>query len=123
MSRDHRKLKAFQLADALTLEVYRVTRGFPREEQFGLTSQLRRATAAVPTNIVEGCGRRSQREYVQFLNIAFASLRESGYLLSLAQRLGYLSESVAAELDAQHDEAARTLGGLLNSYRTTRSAL
>lgn len=115
MSRDHRKLKAFVLTDQLALDVYRVTRGFPKEEMFGLTAQLRRSTSSVPTNIVEGCARRSEAEYVNFLNIAFASLRETGYHLSLAARLGYMDCETSTGLLDQYDEGARVLSGLIAS--------
>jgi four helix bundle protein len=88
--RDHTKLRAFELADELTILIYRVTRDFPREEVYGLTSQMRRAAVSVPSNIVEGCARESQTEYVRFLEIAFGSLRELHYQLNLAMRLGFL---------------------------------
>ncbi len=121
---DHRKLKAFQLADAFVLAVYRATRSFPSEERFGLTSQLRRAAVSVPANIVEGCGRDGLKDYLRFLGIAFASLgiafaslRESGYYVGLAGRLGYLSESDEQLLQAQYDECARVLAGLVAGLR------
>jgi four helix bundle protein len=74
--RDHRKLRAFQLADEVALLIYRVTKQFPKEEMYGLISQMRRASVSVPSNIVEGCTRESQAEYLRFLEIAFGSLRE-----------------------------------------------
>ena len=113
--RDHRKLKAFELADALVLEVYRATKSFPKDELYGLTSQLRRAAVSVPTNIVEGCGRGTPKEYLHFLRVAFASLREVGYLLDLAHRLGYLSAEHNESLQEQYDATARTLGALVQS--------
>ena len=71
--RDHTKLRAFELADEVTVLIYRATRGFPKEEIYGLTSQMRRAAVSVPSNIVEGCARESQTEYLRFLEIAFGS--------------------------------------------------
>jgi four helix bundle protein len=74
--RDHSKLRAFELADEVTLLVYGVTQKFPKEEIYGLTSQMRRAAVSVPSNIVEGCARESETEYLRFLEIAFGSLRK-----------------------------------------------
>lgn len=117
MSRDHRKLRAFELADELVVHVYQVTRTFPREEIYALTSQLRRAAYSVPANIVEGCGRNSERDFLRFLDNALGSIREVGYFLHLAQRLGYLDEQTASPILAHHDEAARVLAGLIASLR------
>ena len=71
--RDHTKLRAFELADELAFLTYSLTRGFPKEEIYGLTSQMRRAAVSVPSNIVGGCARESQVEYLRFLEIAFGS--------------------------------------------------
>ncbi len=118
--RDHRKLKAFQLADALVLSVYKETRAFPNDELFGLTSQMRRAAVSVASNIVEGCARESLAEYANFLNVAFGSLRELGYHIDLAERLGYLSKDKALTLAGAYEEAARVLAGLKKSLRARK---
>jgi four helix bundle protein len=116
--RDHRKLRALELADSLVLSVYEATRGCPKEEQFGLTSQLRRATISVASNIVEGCARSSAADYMRFLDMAFGSIREVEYQISIAGRLGYLSPDGGMQLAQQADETARVLAGLLRSLRS-----
>ena len=113
MSKDYRKLLAWQKCDAFAFAVYKAARQFPRDELYGLTSQLRRAALSAPTNIVEGCGRRTQRDYLLFLNRAETSLEEAGYLVNFARRLGYVKDAEAAGLLAMQDEAARVLRGLL----------
>lgn len=75
------KFRAFELADEVVLLIYRATREFPKEEIYGLTSQMKRAAVSVPSNIVEGCAHESQTEYLRFLEIAFGSLRELHYQL------------------------------------------
>ena len=104
--RDHRKLKAFELADGLVMAVYQATRSFPKDELFGLTSQLRRAAVSVAANIVEGCARDGEKEYLNFLNMAFGSLREAGYLIDLSTRLGYLANStdLGERYDGEHSQ-------------------
>ena len=87
---DHTRLRAFELADEVVVLVYQTTAGFPKEELFGLTSQIRRAAVSVPSYIVEVCARDSEADYLRFLNIAFGSLRELHYQLNLSKRLGFL---------------------------------
>lgn len=115
--RNHKKLRAFELADEVALLVYRATRDFPKEEMFGLTSQMRRAAVSVPSNIVEGCARESQAEYLRFLEVAFASLRELHYQFGLSKRLGYLHECDFSECESKINEAEKVLGALLRSMR------
>ncbi len=91
-------LKVWQQSHALTLGVYRETKGFPSEEKFGLISQLRRAASSVPTNIAEGSKRRGGQDYARFLNVAEGSLAETEYLLMLGRDLGYVTKDKAQEL-------------------------
>jgi four helix bundle protein len=113
--RDFRKIEAWRLADDLTVAVYRHTQSFPKEEIYGLTSQLRRASYSVPANIAEGAGRNSQRDYLHFLYIARGSLAETRYFLHLASRLGYLAGSTQATLDEQAGHVFGCLHGLIRS--------
>ena len=115
--RDHTKLRAFQLADQVALAIYKQTRSFPREEIFGLTSQLRRAAVSITSNIVEGAARFSEAEYLHFLDTAYGSAREVEYQVGLAFRLGFLPEQSHRELSALTVETSKVLNGLLRSLR------
>src|SRR5688500_3435281 len=116
MSRDHRKLEAFQLADRLVLDVYQTTRALPDSERYGLQSQLRRAAVSTATNIVEGCARRTEGEYCRFLSIAHGSAREASYELTLCTRLGYLPESSTTPMINDYDHAAAMLLRIIASF-------
>jgi four helix bundle protein len=116
--RDHKKLRAFGMADEIAILVYQLTIGFPKEELFGLTSQMRRAAVSVPSNIVEGCARDSQADYVRFLHIAFGSLRELHYHLDLSQRLGFLSNQDSSLIETKIVEAEKVLNALIRSLRS-----
>ena len=115
--RDHTKLRAFELADELVILIYRATKQFPKDEMFGLVSQMRRAAVSVPSNIVEGCARESQTEYRRFLEIAFGSLRELHYQFDLSKRLEYLDGYDISECEIKFVETEKVLGALLRSMR------
>ena len=115
--RDHKKLRAFELADEVALLIYRITIGFPKEELYGLTSQMRRAAVSVPSNIVEGCARDSQADYLKFLTIAFGSLRELHYQLSFSQRLGYLSSQDSSLIEPKIVENEKVLNALIRALQ------
>jgi len=117
LSRDHRKLTAFKLADQLVIEVYQLTRSFPGDEKFGMTSQIRRAAVSVAANLVEGCARETEKEYRHFCNISFGSLRETGYFLDLAVRLKFVTNDEAEACLCLYDEASRVLAGLIRSLK------
>jgi len=115
--RDHTKLRAFELADEVAILVYQITSRFPKEELFGLTSQIRRAAISVPSNIVEGCARDSKADYLRFLNIAFGSLRELHYQLNLSNRLKFLSVKDSSMIESKIVETEKVLNGLICSLR------
>jgi four helix bundle protein len=104
------QLTVWQKSHALALNVYKLTRTFPREELFGLTSQMRRAGVSVPANIAEAFKKRSKSDKVRILNIAQGSLEELRYYFILATDLGYLQQEVAAK---DLEEVARLLGGYI----------
>ena len=113
--RDFKKIKAYQLADGLVLAVYEVTKAFPKEEIYGLTSQIRRAVVSAAANIVEGASRQHKKDYLHFLYIARGSAAEVDYLLNVAYRLSYLSAEIYERLDVSVKEVSRTLFGLIQS--------
>lgn len=113
--RDYRNIKAFQLADDLVLEIYRLTKQFPKEELYGLTSQLRRAAVSVPTNIAEGASRQHKRDYLHFLYIARGSMAETEYLLHLSNQLNYSESKNIEGIKDLGQQVAKTLSGLISS--------
>jgi len=115
--RDHTKLRAFEMADEVAVLVYQVTAGFPREEMYGLTSQIRRAAVSVPSNIVEGCTRVSQADYLRFLPMAFGSLRELHYQLGLSNRLGFMCDQDCSLIEPKIVETEKVLNGLIRALR------
>lgn len=116
--RDFTKITAWKLADDFTVAVYEATRSFPREEVYGLTSQLRRAAYSAPANIAEGASRSSKRDYLHFLYIARGSCSEAQYFVHLSGRLGYLDDGICTRLRDQSAEVGRTLGGLIRAVES-----
>jgi four helix bundle protein len=88
--RDFKKYDIWQLSHAFTLRIYSSTSLFPKDEMYGITSQIRRASSSIPTNISEGCGRNSDKEFNQYLNIALGSASEKEYLIILSRDLNYI---------------------------------
>lgn len=115
--RDHRKLRAFELADQLVLTIYRETESFPKNEQFGLTSQLRRGVVSVASDIVEGCARRTKSEYIRFLDMAYGAARELEYQVSLASRLGLFNQQQSQKIGNQCEETSKVIYGLIQGLR------
>lgn len=113
--RDYRKLKVFGLADQLVLHIYETTRTFPKEELFGLISQMRRAVLSVVCNIVEGCSRHTEADYLHFLDMAYGSAHELQYLVSVAVRLKFIPQD--SPLVQECESVSKSLGALINALR------
>ena len=109
----YRDLIIFQKADKLAYEIYKLTQSFPKNEMFGLTSQLRRAALSIPTNIVEGHARRTKKEFRQFINISLGSLAETEYLFNFSKRLGY--HTVSSDTEYLLEEVGRVLWSFYRS--------
>ncbi len=108
------ELKVWQQSHQLVLAVYRVSKGFPTEERFGLLSQLRRAALSVPTNIVEGSKRSGSKDYARFLNIAEGSLAETEYLMMVCRDLHYLKDEDASSILTE----IRVIAAMLHNLRS-----
>jgi four helix bundle protein len=119
--RDFRELKVWHKSHGLTLAVYQITKGFPRDELYGLTSQIRRAAASIPANIAEGCGRLGDAEFHRFLQISLGSANELEYHLLLSKDLDYLATEKHLELHTQLIEIKRMLVSLTQKIRNEKA--
>ena len=120
--KDFRELKVWQKAHELTLAVYRVSAAFPREEQYGLTSQIRRASSSIAANLAEGCGRNSDAEFARYCSIAMGSASELEYHLLLAKDLSLIEPADYEELAPRAIELKRMLTALMQKLKAERSA-
>lgn len=118
MLQSYRELLVWQKAMNLATLVYRLTESFPKREVYGLAAQLRRCGVSVPSNIAEGYGRGSRREYIQFLSIAQGSLRELETQIILAQKLNYSTSAQANRVLADAEVVGKLLGGLIRSLKS-----
>ena len=117
MRHNYKKMIVWQLADDLAVKIYEITRDFPKEEKFGMTSQIRRAASSVAANIAEGANRSSEKEFIHFLYISRGSLAETEYFLHLSRRLGFLSDEVYLPLQNLCNRVFAALHGLLKSKK------
>lgn len=122
MASSFRDLRVWQEAMKLTVEIYRASGSFPKQEQFGLTQQIRRASVSVPSNIAEGKGRRTDKDFAHFLYHARGSLLEVQTQVLLAQQLEYLSEGDAESLLMQASRVGSSLTGLINAMSQNEPA-
>ena len=115
--KDYRKLVVWERAHKLTMFIYKLTRAFPKEEQYGLVSQIRRAATSTPTNIAEGCGTNTQPDFARYLQHAFGSMQEVQYLSFLSFELKYLDREDYIVLDNDISEVKAMLVGLIQKVR------
>lgn len=118
--KNFRDLKVWGKAHQLVLEVYRMTKDFPKHELYGVTSQLRRACASIPTNLAEGCGRKTDADFSRFVEYSFSSACEVEYLLLLSKDLGYLESSSGSQITDDLIEIKRMLSSLLQKLMADR---
>ena len=118
--RNFRELKVWEKAHHLTLGVYKASQSFPRDEIYGLTSQIRRSSVSVPANIAEGCGRNGDAELARFLQIAMGSASELDYHLQLARDLNLLNSSDYAQLTSEVGEVKRMLTSFVQKLKADR---
>jgi four helix bundle protein len=118
---DFRGLKVWQKGHALTLDVYRATMNFPKEEMYSLTSQLRRASSSIPANIAEGCGYRGDAQLVRFMQIAMGSASEVEYHLLLAKDLGFLKDKLYEQLEGAITELKRMLASFIATLKPAKT--
>jgi four helix bundle protein len=120
--KNYKELVVWRKAHQMTLDIYGVTRTFPKEELYGLTSQMRRSAASIGANTAEGSGRRSNNEICRFLQIARGSASEAEYHILLARDLELLGEEEFRRLSCQVDEVQRMLTALIQSFHTKGNA-
>jgi four helix bundle protein len=118
--KDFRQLKVWVKSHELALSIYRVTKDFPKEELYGLTSQIRRSSTSIPANITEGCGRNTDADFARFLQVAMGSASETEYHLLLCHDLGFLSKENYLKLNTDVTEIKRMLTSLLKTLRDDR---
>ena len=118
--KDFRQLQIWERSHQLTLQIYRITRGFPAEERYGLISQMRRSSSSVPTNIAEGCGRSSDLDFARFLDHSMGSASELEYQLILSHDLGYLPEDQFVKATTELIEIKRMLNALIQKLIANR---
>ncbi|MBN8706904.1 MAG: four helix bundle protein [Bacteroidetes bacterium] len=119
--RNYKELKVWEKAHSVTLDVYHLTSKFPKQEQFGLTSQMRRAAVSVASNIVEGSARKTDKEFIQFLYIALGSANELDYQLFLAKDLTFITEEIYLDADKNINEVKRMLNSFISHLSNAKN--
>lgn len=117
---DFRNLKVWENAHALTLEIYKATSAFPKQEQYGITSQIQRAAVSIPANIAEGCAKNTDTDFARYLQIAMGSSSELEYLLLLAHDLSYLPDETYTNLHNSLVQVRKMLNSFIQTLRAKR---
>ena len=116
--RDFKKYTVWEQSHSLTLAIYQMTKSYPSDEKFGIISQMRRAASSIPTNIAEGCGKSSDKDFARFLNISFGSASELEYLLILSRDLEYISVNHFEKITGELISIKKQLYHLINKLNT-----
>ncbi len=117
---NYKELKVWAKAHEVTLSIYKTSKSFPKDEIYSLTNQLRRASASIPANIAEGCGKNTQLDFANFLNIALGSANETEYFLILSKDLGYLMDGDFLKLSDNINEIKAMLISLIQKVRSKK---
>lgn len=116
---NYKNYKVWGKSQQLVLSVYGLTKDFPKSELYNQTSQMNRASVSIPTNIAEGCGRETQKEFIRYLYIPSGSAHELDYLLLLASDLGYIESEISKNIVSEIDEIKKMLAALINTIKTS----
>jgi four helix bundle protein len=119
--RDYKKFLVWEKSHQLTLDIYKVLPTFPKEEIYGLTSQIKRSSMSIPTNIAEGCGRNSDKDFCRFLYIAFGSANELEYQIFLSIELSFLEKEKGQLILQKIEEVKKMLNGLITKLNNANS--
>lgn len=115
--KDYKNFTVWQKSHQLTLDVYKVLNSFPKEEMFGLISQMKRSSSSIPTNIAEGCGRNTDKDFARFLIIAFGSANELEYQFILSRDLSFINLETSEKLLLQIEEIKKMLNSLISKLK------
>ena len=121
MAKSYKELKVWQKAYSFTLDIYRITKSYPKEETYGLIDQMRRSSISIIANIAEGCGKQHTKDFMKFITIAIGSSNELEVYIRLSYDLNYINKDVFENLKPNHDEISKRLLGLRKSLKLKTS--
>jgi four helix bundle protein len=121
MNKGYKELKVWHKAYSFTLDVYKITKSYPKEETYGLTDQMRRSSISIIANIAEGCAKQHTKDFMKFITIAIGSSNELEVYIRLSYDLNYIKKDVFENLKSNHDEISKMLFGLRKSLKLKTS--